>query len=83
MERADGIAVVDPAESHGAIGVGAASQERVELPTVVEDRDPQSVDFDGLGTPFGNVRNSTHSHKFRHRLTRFSDSEKTRGKRKS
>ena len=55
MERADGLAVLDPAVLHPPGGVRATAQQGVEPAAVVEDRQPQAGDLDREGPALGNV----------------------------
>ena len=55
VERANHLAVLDPAVSERAVGVGTSSDEGVEAPAVVENRDPKPVDFDRRPSPLADV----------------------------
>jgi len=51
MERADRLAVLDPAAPHRPPRVGAAAEQRMISLALAKDRDPQAVDLDGEGSP--------------------------------
>jgi hypothetical protein len=46
VERADDLPLLDPAQAERAVGMRAPAEECMISPAVVEDRDPQAVDFD-------------------------------------
>jgi hypothetical protein len=46
VERANDLAVLDPADAERAAGMGAAVQKRVEPARVLEDGNPQAVHLD-------------------------------------
>src|SRR6185312_8520506 len=67
VQRADHLALLDPAQPQRAVGMRAAARERHELAAVAEDRDPQARGLPRDATAFLDLVQPTDRHPLRHR----------------
>jgi hypothetical protein len=68
VERAYRLAVFNPSQAHRSVFVGASAEERVVDAVVVEDRDPQAVDFDAPRSTHFDVLGATNGDKTGHAI---------------
>ena len=59
MERADGLAFLDPPMSERTVGVRAAAEEGVVATAVEKQGDPETIDLDRVPASFSNLFRAT------------------------